>query len=59
MFGTDGWMNEALLAQALLLAQTGFAKTMLGYVATGVLIVLGLALVCRPTHRPPADAKKK
>ena len=42
-----------------LLAQTGFAKTMLGYVATGVLIVIALALICRPSHRPDELFKKK
>ena len=48
-----------LLDSAALLAQTGFAKTMLGYVAIGVLIAVGLALVLRPTHRQPVDKKPK
>ncbi len=48
-----------LLAQVGLLAQTGFAKTLLGYVAVGVLIVIGLALICRPTHRPAEKPKPK
>ena len=53
-------MDDLLLLDATaLLAQTGIAKTMLGYVAVGVLIAVGLALVCRPTHRQPADKKKK
>lgn len=56
MFGTDGL---TFLDNAALLAQTGFAKTMLGYVAIGVLIVIGLALVLRPTHRVSTDKKKK
>jgi len=47
-----------LLTPTLLVAQTGFAKTMLGYVAVGVLIVMGLAMVCRPSHRISADKKK-
>lgn len=42
----------------LILAQTGFAKTLLGYVAAGVLIVLGLAAVVRPTHRPAEKPKR-
>jgi hypothetical protein len=48
-----------MLWTTLLIAQTGFAKTLLGYVAAGVLIVIGLALVVRPTHRPPADKPKR
>lgn len=49
----------SLLEGANLVAQTGFAKTMLGYVACGVLIVVGLALICRPTHRTSPDKPKK
>ena len=48
-----------LIDSAALLAQTGFAKTMLGYVAIGVLIAVGLSLVLRPTARQAVDAKKK
>lgn len=56
MFGNAGL---SILESGSLLAQSGFAKTMLGYVAVGVLIVIGLALVLRPTHRISPDKKKK
>lgn len=55
----SGFVDFLLLESPALLAQTGFAKTMLGYVAVGVLIAVGLALVLRPTSRVAVDKKKK
>lgn len=55
----SGLVEIALLDSAALVAQTGFAKTLLGYVAVGVLIAVGLALILRPTSRVAVDAKKK
>jgi hypothetical protein len=52
MPGMNDFLLDSTLQLPSLLAQTGFAKTMLGYVATGVLIVLALAMICRPSHRP-------
>jgi hypothetical protein len=50
---------DDLLSTPALLAQGGIAKTMLGYVAVGVMIVIALALICRPSHRPDEILKKK
>lgn len=52
-------MAGFLLASAALLAQSGIAKTLLGYVAVGLLIVIGIVLVVRPSHRAPIDKPKK
>lgn len=51
-------LDDFLLTPTLL-AQTGMAKTMLGYVAVFVLVVIALALICRPSHRPDELFKKK
>jgi hypothetical protein len=45
------------LTSGQMLAQSGAAKTMLGYVACLVLIAVGLSLVCRPSGR--VGEKKK
>jgi hypothetical protein len=50
---------DDLLFASNFLAQTGMAKTMLGYVAVFVLVVIALALICRPSHRPDELFKKK
>jgi LPXTG-motif cell wall-anchored protein len=55
----SGLAHFLLFDSPALLAQTGFAKTMLGYVAVGVLIAVGLALMLRPTSREAVDKKKK
>ena len=55
----SGLAQFLLFDSPALLAQTGFAKTMLGYVAVGVLIAVGLALMLRPTSREAVDKKKK
>jgi hypothetical protein len=55
----SGFAQFLLFDSPALLAQTGFAKTLLGYVAVGVLIAVGLALVLRPTNRVAVDKKKK
>lgn len=47
-----------LLTTGQFLAQTGTAKTMLGYIACFVLIAVGLSLVCRPSGRK-AEKKKR
>lgn len=55
----SGFAQFLLFESPALLAQTGFAKTLLGYVAVGVLIAVGLALILRPTSRVAVDKKKK
>jgi hypothetical protein len=55
----SGLVDFLLFDSPALLAQTGFAKTLLGYVAIGVLIAVGLALILRPTSRVEVDKKKK
>jgi hypothetical protein len=58
-FSVAAWLavEQTALAQ-LVLAQTGAAKTAVGW--TLVLLCLGLALlvVCRPSRRKPLDDKR-
>ncbi|WP_202921566.1 hypothetical protein [Anatilimnocola aggregata] len=51
--------GQTLLTSGQLLAQTGIAKTMLGYVAVFALIAIGISLICRPSSRAPAEKPKK
>ena len=43
----------------ILLAQTGTAKTILGWLLTIPALALGLLVVCRPSTRKDPDAKEK
>jgi hypothetical protein len=43
--------QSSLAQHGLLLAQTGTVKTLLGYGLVILGIILGLAVVCRPTDR--------
>jgi len=52
-------VGSTLLTSGQLLAQTGTAKTMLGYMAALALIAVGLSLVCRPSGRMVEKKKKK
>jgi len=42
-----------------LLAQTGAAKSILGWLLSLLGVVLGLLVVCRPSSRKSPDAKEK
>jgi hypothetical protein len=43
----------------LILAQTGVAKTAIGWLLVLLAIVLGLIVVCRPNSRKLSDVDKK
>jgi hypothetical protein len=60
VFGLLVWLAGAQPASAQeLLAQTGTAKTILGWLLSLLAIALGLIVVCRPTGRKSPDAKEK
>lgn len=51
-FGLGVWLAGERAAQAqVLLAQTGMAKTAIGYLLFFLAVILGLLVVCRPTGR--------
>jgi hypothetical protein len=50
---------SSALSSSLLLAQTGGAKTAIGWAIVLVCIALGLLVVCRPSGREKAEMKRK
>ena len=60
LFGLVSWLALDQTASAqVLLAQTGSAKTILGWLLTLLAIALGLIVVCRPSTRKDPDAKER
>jgi hypothetical protein len=50
--------EQSASAQALL-AQSGVAKTMIGWLLVFLCVGLGLLVVCRPSTRRPADEDRR
>ncbi|HZN35008.1 MAG TPA: hypothetical protein VFB80_14365 [Pirellulaceae bacterium] len=60
LFGAIAWLAaEQPLAAQVLLAQSGAAKSILGWLLTLLAIALGLIVVCRPSSRKDPDKKEK
>jgi len=58
--GLSCWLATEQNASAQeLLAQTGAAKSILGWLLTLLGVALGLIVVCRPSGRTSPDAKEK
>jgi hypothetical protein len=58
VFGAALWLSTEQHASAqVLLAQSGVAKTMLGWLLTLLAITLGIIVVCRPSSRRSLDKK--
>lgn len=56
------WLAAEQTASAqVLLAQSGMAKTLIGYVLVFLALLLALLVICRPSSRklPEGDAKKR
>ena len=60
LFGFATWLaaEQPALVQVLL-AQSGAAKGILGWLLTLLAIALGLIVVCRPSSRKDPDKKEK
>jgi cobalamin biosynthesis protein CobD/CbiB len=60
LFGLFCWLAAEQTASAqILLAQSGTAKTILGWLLSLLAIALGLLVVCRPSSRKDQGAKEK
>ena len=53
------WCGSEQVAQAQVLAQSGTAKTAIGYVLVILAIALGLIVVLRPSKRKMKEKKKQ
>jgi hypothetical protein len=49
----------SFVTNALLLAQTGGAKSAIGWLIVLLCIALGLLVVCRPSGREKAETRRK
>ena len=59
-FGGLAWLGAEQTASAqLLLAQSGVAKTAIGYVLVFLALILALLVVCRPNGRKLAEGDEK
>lgn len=59
-FVSASWLASEQTAQAqTLVAQSGVAKTMIGWLLVLLAIGLGILVVCRPSGRKSADGKGK
>jgi hypothetical protein len=59
-FALAFWVGSGQEASAqVLLAQSGVAKTILGWLLTLLAITLGLLVVCRPSSRKDPDVKER
>jgi hypothetical protein len=60
LFGLASWLAADQSASAqVLLAQSGAAKSILGWLLVLLCLALGLIVVCRPSSRKDPDAKEK
>ena len=60
LLGIVVWLaTEQPAAAQILLAQSGAAKSILGWLLTLLAIALGLIVVCRPSSRRDPDKKEK
>jgi hypothetical protein len=56
IFGMAAWLAAERTASAqVVFAQTGTAKTAVGWTLVLLCIALGLIVVCRPNRRKPVD----
>jgi hypothetical protein len=59
-FGGMAWLSAEQTASAqMLLAQSGMAKTAIGYVLVFLALILALLVVCRPNSRKLAEGEEK
>jgi hypothetical protein len=59
-FGGAAWLAAEQTASAqVLLAQTGMAKTAIGYVLVFLALILALLVICRPSSRKLAEGDEK
>jgi hypothetical protein len=59
-FGGMTWLAAEQTASAqMLLAQSGMAKTAIGYVLVFLALILALLVVCRPNSRKLAEGDEK
>lgn len=60
LLGLASWLATEQMASAqTLLAQSGAAKTIMGWMLSVLAIVLGLLVICRPSGRKDPDAKER
>ena len=60
LLGLACWLATEQMASAqVLLAQSGAAKTIMGWMLSVLAIVLGLLVICRPSSRKDPDAKER
>ncbi|HEX5104253.1 MAG TPA: hypothetical protein VFV87_10605 [Pirellulaceae bacterium] len=58
--GSNCWLAAEQTASAQpILAQSGMAKTAIGYVLVFLALILALLVVCRPSSRKPAEGDEK
>jgi hypothetical protein len=58
-FGLASWLaGEQMASAQVILAQSGLAKTMIGWLLVLLAIGLGLLVVCRPSGRRSPDSDK-
>jgi hypothetical protein len=58
-FGLASWLaGEQMALAQVILAQSGVAKTMIGWLLVFLAIGLGLLVVCRPSGRKAPDSDK-
>ena len=59
-FGGMAWLAAEQTASAqMLLAQSGMAKTAIGYVLVFLALILALLVVCRPNSRKLAEGDER
>jgi hypothetical protein len=58
--GTAAWLaGERAASAQVLLAQSGMAKTAIGYVLVFLALLLALLVICRPSGRKLAEGDEK